>query len=478
MTDLPARGQTRSLRYLPERRDDEISAVFEGSTNLSQRWLHLIEALFVGFLLLVLVRLQTGAADSTAARANIAAAVGEGDSLKQISYLVFFGLFLFMYFIVLGARRLKCVSVYQYLVLAWIFVSCSWALAPAISFRRAILLCIVFMSLAIAIETLGIRRTIRAIYTTMAIIVVASLLSVGLSKATSAQLFKFAIHPGDEADPSIIGAWRGVMIHKNTAGGVSGMAVIVFFHYAINRRKWYDWAILLLAVAFLIGTKSKTSAGFLLPVIFAGLTFRTLWRGPRGRILWTFSFVTILACSVLLGWALEDRIQAVFNNPMAFTGRTTIWKVALAEIGSHPFFGAGYSSFWAAGRTSDLYHLMTNPFLEFILHSHNGFLEVAVSSGLIGLGLALVASVIVPLSQGFKWNGLDIELRSLLISMLLFGICENILETQLYTKDREIWIMLCASVLLLQQLTTMRSRQKAIQRRSGPIATSEYQLAS
>jgi exopolysaccharide production protein ExoQ len=418
-----------------------------------------VELIFTAFLLLVLVRVQFGAADSEEARRSAAQIVSDGVLSKQLAYTATFMIFIVLYLIKFSHIKIKCVSIPQILMLAWILISCSWAVSPSISLRRAILLTMVFCDLVIGVNALGIRRATRCIYIALAIVIIASLISVFL--------FSFAVHPGGEIDPSITGSWRGIMVHKNTAGGVAGMAVILFLHHSISRGKFQDWAMLVCSVIFILGTRSKTSIGFLLPTIVVGLSFRHLWRTDKGRITFLLLVFVFVSFGILLAWSMESRLIEIFNNPLSFTGRGAIWKVALMEIADHPFFGAGYSSFWAAGPSSTLYRYMINPFIEFTMHSHNGFLEVAVTTGLPGLILAILASIVLPLRQIFEWDSRNIKYKSMLFSIILFGIAENCLETQLYTKDREIWIIICASVLLLQ-LQSYKKSTRVVSRR-GPV---------
>ncbi len=71
---------------------------------------------------------------------------------------------------------------------------------------------------------------------------------------------------------------------------------------------------------------------------------------------------------------------AVGRNP-DLTGRTNIWDVVLAS-GTNPLLGAGYESFWLGERLQWVWE-RAGPVNE----AHNGFLEVYLTLGLVGLSL-------------------------------------------------------------------------------------------
>jgi O-antigen ligase len=73
---------------------------------------------------------------------------------------------------------------------------------------------------------------------------------------------------------------------------------------------------------------------------------------------------------------------------MTLTGRTDLWKDLLA-LSASPVFGAGYDSFWLGDRLEKLwekYWWLPN-------EAHNGYLEVYLNVGLIGL--LLLAGILI-----------------------------------------------------------------------------------
>ncbi len=79
-------------------------------------------------------------------------------------------------------------------------------------------------------------------------------------------------------------------------------------------------------------------------------------------------------------------LNSVGRDP-TLTGRTSIWQVVLSVAGN-PLVGTGYESFWLGERLSKVWAVMPG-----IQEAHNGYLEVYLNLGWIGVGL-MVALII------------------------------------------------------------------------------------
>jgi hypothetical protein len=89
-----------------------------------------------------------------------------------------------------------------------------------------------------------------------------------------------------------------------------------------------------------------------------------------------FCFYLLLA----LGFgANADLARAVGRDP-TLTDRTLIWKTLLA-IDTNPIVGTGYESFWLGPRLQRVWQTI------YVNEAHNGYLEVYLNLGIIGLGL-------------------------------------------------------------------------------------------
>lgn len=398
------------------------------------------------FFMLVMLRFSSSEADSPEARLAMLTQAESGDAFKQIIYITMFISFVALWIGLRGLSIPQCLTATQIILIFWIIASTFWSYEPSITFKRSIMMFILFSSTAIIVDLLGPQKSIDTLYNALAICLVMSWFVV---------LFvpSIGLHPPTEADVSIIGGWRGVFVHKNTSGAVIGMAAIIYFYYGIERGKAIDWILFIFSVAFVILSKAKTPLGILIISISVSLIYFICWRKQARRILFSVYLTLVSGAIFIIIIGEYDILYDIFSDPESFTGRIAIWEGALSFWSDHKFLGSGYSALWGASATPPIMLYAKYPFLEFIQHSHNGYIEILATTGLPGLLFATIAVVLTPLMQIFRMKGPNnMAERSALLGIILFGILENTMESQLFTRDREIWIIFFTAVLATQML--------------------------
>jgi len=81
------------------------------------------------------------------------------------------------------------------------------------------------------------------------------------------------------------------------------------------------------------------------------------------------------------GLGLNGELANKVGRDASFTGRTTIWDAVLST-NTNPLIGTGYESFWLGARLNQVWQL-AGPVNE----AHNGYLEIYLDLGLLGLTL-------------------------------------------------------------------------------------------
>jgi exopolysaccharide production protein ExoQ len=149
--------------------------------------------------------------------------------------------------------------------------------------------------------------------------------------------------------------------------------------------------LLAFGVALFVMADSQTSiASFILG---CGLIFATQLRGIRSRP----GMVHALCLSVLLAGGLAlffgggAGVARAMGRDSSFSGRTDIWA-ALIKAAPNAVVGAGFESFWISPNVLKFQHTLAaqdwwHP--EELNESHNGYLEVYLNLGLVGVGLIL-----------------------------------------------------------------------------------------
>ncbi|MDB5741581.1 MAG: hypothetical protein JWP16_2621, partial [Alphaproteobacteria bacterium] len=250
-------------------------------------------------------------------------------------------------------------------------------------------------------------------------------------------------------DPALVGNWRGLYGHKNIAGAVCAITIILFLFTRSGWKNWIGICVSLAACVFLYFTHSKSSAGFLIPALAGGLLYRVGWRDGLSRAI-------LAACAVLFFVALvafvaldADSLTRMLEDPREFTGRSAIWAAELRYIADHPFLGAGFGTFTDTKSQSPLHNYVSGSWVDAVSHGHNGYLQVLVTIGGIGFFLTLLAVIVNPLRRfwGLVWEGS--AFKPMLFALFIFAVLHNFMESDFLEGDGVTWSALLMVIAAL-----------------------------
>jgi exopolysaccharide production protein ExoQ len=151
--------------------------------------------------------------------------------------------------------------------------------------------------------------------------------------------------------------------------------------------------------------------------------------------------------------AFFDAVPLIVNamgREADFTGRTPIWQL-LGGMAPNPFVGAGFETFWVGPRVAYLDQLFRG-----INQAHNGYLEVYLNLG--ALGLVLVALMFVHgyyRAAGAVRN--DLGLGSLLVAYIVTAITYNMTEAGFRMLSPS-WFFLMLAILAASRVTRVSVR--------------------
>lgn len=259
---------------------------------------------------------------------------------------------------------------------------------------------------------------------------------------------QYAMHTAlDIGEPQLAGDWRGSFGHKNVASPVMTILVYAGIYLCAVGSFVMGPAIAALAGIFLIFTGGKTSSVLCLAIYaLASLVYvtRSLW---LKRLI---CFVPLIVMNLLtVGSVLSPALGAVTRMlPLdpTFTGRSAIWEFALAAVAEKPIIGHGYAAFWddvTARQTAQGSEWATSA-----AHSHNSYLDLAVTIGLPGLMLVILVFVLAPLVnfQSAQAHNRSSALAKLFLTAWLFGLYYGTTETFLLERQNPIWFMFALAV--------------------------------
>jgi O-antigen ligase len=375
----------------------------------------------------------------------------EGNLISQVIAVILTGTL--AGFAVAKRLRLVLAAITPILVLTflWFTISAVLSLHAGLAARRVVLATFVIFQAAMFL-LLPQDRTHFVRLLTFGSLVVLALCYAGVIFAPG-----LSIHQStDIAEPQLAGNWRGFFAHKNGAGAGMGILVIsgIYIFRAFSRA--LGALIVALAAVFLVFTESKSPI-MLLPL---ALVFSVVLVRLRGRFLkfMTAFSVPAIICFLTIGSVASEAVYALVDKLMSdptFTGRNDIWEFTLDHIMQRPLFGFGYQAFWGTAELVNSW-TWTESWGYRASDAHNGYLNIAVMTGLVGLTLALGWVFVQPLRDHIRTlaDRVDPALNLMFLQVWLFGLYLSGFESELFNNGSVMWFMTAAAVIGLRLQTT------------------------
>ena len=213
-------------------------------------------------------------------------------------------------------------------------------------------------------------------------------------------------------------------------------------HQHRRRHLLAQGTLLVLGVYLLMITNSATSSVCF--IIGTGLLLMTNLRFVRRHVATVHVLVLALvltASSFMLFGGTASGANAL-GRDATLTGRTNIWA-AVIPMAPNPLVGAGFESFWLSPR---VYERLARLFPGLPLNeAHNGYIEVYLELGWVGLGLIGLISI-DGYRRSVKAFRREPALGGLLIAYILCTMIYSVTEAGFRMMD-PIWIFFLLGVI-------------------------------
>jgi exopolysaccharide production protein ExoQ len=269
--------------------------------------------------------------------------------------------------------------------LAFALLSVVWSDFPFATFRKWFRDMGVYMAVLVVLSD---PRPLEAVRTTLRrLFYLLVPLSIGLIKYYPELGKAFSVWGGMQ--------YTGVSTSKNMLGVLCLVGGIFFFWDTITR--WNQRSevrvrrVIGVNIAF-IGmilwllnlSRSNTSTICLaLGCLVIAATHCNFGRRHFGWIKALAPMLFFLYLIIALGFGMAGQLSEAVGRPADMSDRTRIWDVLLS-VPINPVLGTGYQSFWLGWRVPWVWERLTG---DNVLEAHNGYLEIYLELGLIGLFL-------------------------------------------------------------------------------------------
>jgi O-antigen ligase len=327
-----------------------------------------------------------------------------------------------------------------------------WSYYPEATFRRAFAL-LLTMTFA---YYLVLRYTPRELL---------QLVAWALFLGAALSLTLVMLYPGSTIyhGGPLAGSWMGSFGHKNQLGRMMALGVVVFALLMIERggkTRWFTWIGLGFCGFLLAMSQSRASwiTTIILLMFIPMLRFLRSTRLPmslRVGSLMILGFVVLMAGTHFLVVGLE-----ALGRDLTFSGRTSIWTYAMIAGMEHPMLGAGYRVFWTPEGANYVYARIW----AVIGNGHNGYLDIWLELGFVGLGLFLLM-FFTAFKRAYSRLIRSDDIVGLFYPLiLLYALVYSWTEKFLLEQSELIWVLIMITLIYL----TPR-RVLLVKRSSAPV---------
>lgn len=375
------------------------------------------------------------------------------DLLNQLTYVVLAGAIV-TYFLINEPWRVKPLVRVGYLaMLAWLAVAVATSMEPSLSARRVMFsLLVIVLAAAVPLLPASMRKFCEMMGAVVIVVLIICYAGILLAP-------HLAIHRADDAvEPHLAGNWRGLYSHKNVAGSMMAVFVIIGLFIARARSRALGYSIAAAAGVFLFFCEAKASTALLpLTLILSFAAMRVRSRIAAAAIVFTpFVVLNLLTIGALHFDAIRSFNAAVMSDP-SFTGRVDIWEFSLEHIVARPWLGHGFGAFWETPVTfftpnhdgSTATHAS---------HAHNAILDLTLTIGLIGLIPAFIWTMALPLWDWTQARRRDAntDLTTFFLRIWMFSLYTCAFESVLFNRGDPQWFTMLVAMFGLRYLSVSR----------------------
>ncbi len=253
------------------------------------------------------------------------------------------------------------------------------------------------------------------------------------------------------------GAWKGIYDYKNTFGSMMVLSSLAFFLLPVEnlRGRLYKWAGFGLSLLMMLLSTSKTSLVLSFVMILILLLYRNFqWRGKISVIFLDIG-ILIFGCIstvVLVQWV--SLLTGLGKDP-TLTGRTQIWGSVLTRLEESPWLGFGRGAYWIKGSkyAIEAGQAVSENFIP--PHAHNGFIDLALDVGVIGLSIFLVSFAIAYLRALKQAYAAKKSEDFWPLAVLVFLALNNVMESYFLRLANVYWVLYITSALSVNQRRRM-----------------------
>ena len=259
--------------------------------------------------------------------------------------------------------------------------------------------------------------------------------------------------------------YGGVTMFKNLLGEtclVAGLGSVWSFMLAWRQRKGRDRyrhmvphaIIILMAIYLFLTADSMTSFScFMFGGNLIVLTNLRRIKLKSATVHWLVAAtITLALCAVFLPGV--NLVRSI-GRDSTLTGRTIIWSAAISVV-KNPLMGAGFESFWTGERLPEIWRLINEPGIQ---EAHNGYLEIYLNLGWVGVSL-LAVLIVTGYRNVIALFRRDREIGTIRLAFFVVGLIFSFTEAG-FRMMSVAWFAFLLSILAVPTIQRRKNRPKS-----------------
>ncbi len=340
---------------------------------------------------------------------------------------------------VLGQNKLLVV------LTLFILVSCLWSIEPGVTLRRAAAyglttaFCVYLALRFRPLEILTLAAWVLVTVAALSLLTIVVLPDIGAPEATRKE-----------------GSWAGIATITTYFGRLMALAVMTV--WCLRRVEWglqrYDVLVFLVLALCLWKSQAMTA---IVAAAFALASVPFLWNSKRSlmpvRARLALAALLAVPAMIFLATYFSD-IMILMGRDPTLTNRTFIWRAAY-ELGlQRPILGAGFRSFWVESNASTVFYNMFGSAGTSFGNGHNGYLDVWLELGLVGLGL-LVLLMLQALGRVTRYIEVAGDSFGTFYGVLIiFVVIYSVAEKVIFEHSEITWVLFVTGLVAMKWRVT------------------------
>jgi O-antigen ligase len=256
------------------------------------------------------------------------------------------------------------------------------------------------------------------------------------------------------------GAWRGVYWHRNHLASITALLSGVYLCRSIfaiqnrNSRGILDGFLYLVSLIILYSAKSVT--GYIVFLVLNGsilgifVWLQVAHRLERRHYVLILGGIAIAAILVLLNL---DFLFGLFHRDTTLTGRVGLWSHLMVLASQNFWLGHGFGAVWTFDSFREQIRVLVN-WTSQPLIGDNGFLDIFLHLGLIGL-LLLISISVIAIYQSVRYGLAQKTLFGFFpLLVIVYALFANITFSLFAETEVFVWTLIVVALFITTPLSS------------------------